>query len=117
MRRFVHVCGWVFWSLGIVYAGLGIANGEKVVATLRDSTIQRHLFWESGSVRKEEAKVAMFELSDRFAKFGQRVYWTLGGLMAVGTLLIVVGRKRPNQALEPTPTAVTSAAEQPPRRP
>src|SRR5581483_10964392 len=26
-------------------------------------------------------------------------------------------RKKPNQALEPTPTAVTSAAEQPPRRP
>jgi len=26
-------------------------------------------------------------------------------------------KKQPNQALEPTPTAVTSAAEQPPRRP
>lgn len=100
MRKIVFASGWLLWLPGLLYATLGVVNGEKVVAKIRDSTFHSNqLHWEDGKIRKEEARMAMFQLSDRFADFNRRVYLTLAGLMSVGTILILVGRKKPSQQL------------------
>lgn len=97
MRKGILICGWALWFLGLVYAALGAANGEKVGAILRDVTLQKHHLWEDGGMRKAEAKVAIFDLSDQFASINQRACLTLGSLMALSTLLIVAAGKKPNQ--------------------
>jgi hypothetical protein len=110
MLKIVHVVGWILWCLGLIYGAVGLATGDRVVALLRDSTLQKHQLWDDGPLRKAQAKIAIFEVSDRFTAFNHRIYWTLTSLMAAGTVMILIGRKRPNKAPEPTPTAVTPRA-------
>jgi len=94
VRKIVQVCGWLLWILGLLYASVGLANGQKLLAVFRDTTIQKHQFWDDGPARKAEAKVALFDLTDRFAALHMRSSATLGLLMASSTLLIVISRRK-----------------------
>jgi len=116
MRKMLFVAGWVLWLFGLFYAALGVTTGDRVVAILRDSTFHQHqLRWEDGKIRKEDARVAMFELADRYAAFNRRVNLILAGFMATGTIMILAGRSGPNQLSEPTLASGTAPAGQDPR--
>ena len=101
MRKSLFITGWLLWILGLLYAALGYANSDRVVDIIRDSTLQKHQLWEDGDIRKAQAKIAIFELSERFASFNQRPYVILGSLMTLSTLLIVAGRRKHDQVVQP----------------
>ena len=91
----VRVVGWCLWSLGLLYAGLGIVNGEFLASTsFRDATIQKHDLWHEGTVSKVQARAAMSDLNERHVAMTRRVCWTLTGLLGGGSILLFVGRKR-----------------------
>lgn len=102
MRAFVRVIGWLMWLLGL---GLSISyamSSETMARIYRDSTYHSHqLNWEDGRIKKEEARAAMFDLAEKYVAMSQRGYPTIGGLMAIGTILILLGRKKPIQLPEP----------------
>ena len=96
MRRIVHIIGWLMWLLGLTLAISYAVNAEMIARLYRDATYYSHqLQWEDGKIRKEEARAAMFHLTDKYVAMSQRGYLTIGGLMAIGTILILAGRKRP----------------------
>lgn len=103
MRTIVRIVGWLAWLLGLTLAISYAMNAEMAARLYRDSTYHSHqLQWEDGKIRKEEARAAMFHLADKYVAMSQRGYATVGGLMALGTILILVARKRPIQPPAPT---------------
>jgi len=99
--KIVRILGWSLWFLGVLYAILGIANGQKITsATFRDATIQKHDLWHDGAVSKVQARAAMFEMNDQYVAYAQRIYWTTVALFGIGTLMLVVEKRRPNKPVQ-----------------
>jgi hypothetical protein len=103
MRTLVRVIGWLMWLLGLGLSLSYAMSSEMMARIYRDSTYHSHqLRWEDGKIRKDEARAAMFDMSSKYVAMSQRGYPTIGGLMAIGTILILLGRKKPIQLPEPT---------------